>query len=85
MSTLEHEVGRADRVAGFLCAFSFVLAGLAFVTRPGLLAPAAVVVALVATRMTEAHRTLAAAAVVFSSLAFLFGMIIAISADTPLY
>ena len=85
MSTLEHEGRRADTVAGFLCAFSFVLSGLAFVQRPGLLAPAAVVVALVATRMTEAHRTLAAAAVVFSSLAFLFGMIIAISADTPIY
>jgi len=85
LSTLEHEARRGDTVAGFLCAFSFALSGLAFVTRPGLLAPAAVVVALVATRMTEAHRTLAAAAVVFSGLAFLFGMIIAISADTPLY
>lgn len=85
MTTLEHEERRGDRVAGFLCAFSFALSGLAFVTRPGLLAPAAVVVALVATRMTEAHRTLAAAAVAFSALAFLFGMIIAISADTPLY
>jgi hypothetical protein len=71
--------------AGFLCAFSFVLSGLAFAMRPGLLAPAAIVVALVAVRMTEAHRTLAAAAVAFSTLAFLFGMIIAISADTPLY
>ena len=85
MSTLEHEAGRGDRVAGWLCAFSFVLSGLAFATRPGLLAPAAVVVALVAVRMTEAHRTLAAAAVAFSALAFLFGMIVAISADTPLY
>jgi len=85
VSALEHEERRADRVAGFLCAFSFVLSGLAFATRPGLLAPAAVVVALVAVRMTEAHRTLAAAAVAFSTLAFLFGMIIAISADTPLY
>ena len=85
MSAVEHEERRADRVAGFLCAFSFVLSGLAFATRPGLLAPAAVVVAFVAVRMTEAHRTLAAAAVAFSTLAFLFGMIIAISADTPLY
>ena len=85
MSTFEAEVSRTDRVAGFLCAFSFVLSGLAFVTRPGLLAPAAVVVALVATRMTVAHRTLAAAAVAFSALAFLGGMVIAISADTPLY
>lgn len=85
MSTLEHEAGRADRVAGFLCAFSFGLAGIAFVTRPGLLAPAAIVVALVATRMTEALRTLAAVAVAFATLAFLFGMIIAITADTPIY
>jgi hypothetical protein len=85
MSTLEHDARRADNVAGFLCAFSFVLSGIALVQRPGLLAPAAIVLAFVAVRMTEAHRTLAAAAVLASGLAFFFGMIIAITTDTPLY
>ena len=75
----------ADRVAGFLCAFSFALSGIALARNPGLLAPAAIVVALVAVRMTHAHRTLAAVAVIAGALAFLVGMIIAISTDSPLY
>ena len=85
MSTLEHDVRRADTVAGFLCAFSFVLSGIALVQRPGLLAPAAILLAFVAVRMTEAHRTLAGVAVLVSGLAFFFGMVIAIMTDTPLY
>jgi hypothetical protein len=85
MSTIEQDVRRADTVAGFLCAFSFVLSGIALVQRPGLLAPAAIVLAFVAVRMTEAHRTLAGVAVLVSGLAFFFGMVIAITTDTPLY
>ena len=40
---------------------------------------------LVAVRMTHAHRTLAAVAVAVSGLAFLFGMIVAIVTETPIY
>ena len=58
----------ADRVAGFLCAFSFALSGIALVRTPGLLATAAILVALVAVVMTRAHRTLAAAAVAVATL-----------------
>jgi hypothetical protein len=76
---------QADRVAGFLCAFSFALSAVAVARQPGLLAPAAIVVALVATRMTETHRTLAGAAVIAATLSFLLGMIVAISTDAPLY
>ena len=75
----------ADRVAGFLCAFSFALSGIALARTPGLLASAAVLVALAAARMTEAHRTLAAAAVAVSGLAFFFGLVIAITTDNALY
>ena len=74
-----------DRVAGFLCAFSFALSGIALARTPGLLAPAAILVALVAVQMTEAHRTLAAVAVAVSGLAFFFGMVIAIATDSPLF
>ena len=77
--------GSVDRVAGFLCAFSFALSGVALARSPGLLAPAAIVVALVAVRMTDAHRRLAAVAVVVSSLAFFFGMVIAIATDNALF
>ena len=76
---------RSDTVAGFLCAFSFALSGIALVRQPGLLAPTAILLALVATRMTEAHRRLAAAAVLVAGLAFLVGMSIAVWADSPLF
>jgi len=77
--------GSAERVAGFLCAFSLALSGVALARTPGLLAPVAIVVALIAVRMTEAHRRLAAVAVVVSSLAFFFGMVIAITTDSSLF
>jgi hypothetical protein len=76
---------QADRVSGFLCGFSFALSGIALARNPGLLAPAAIIVALVAVRMTETHRTLAAAAVFVGALAFFLGMTVAITTDTPLY
>jgi hypothetical protein len=69
---------RADTVAGFLCAFSLVLSGVAFARTPALLATAAIVVSLVAARMTEAHRTFAVVSLVIATLAFFFGMLVAI-------
>jgi ABC-type Mn2+/Zn2+ transport system permease subunit len=75
----------ADRVAGFLCAFSLALSGVALARSPGVLAPVAIVVALVAVRMTEDHRRLAAVAVIVSTLAFFFGMVIAITTDNSLF
>ena len=76
---------RADTIAGFLCAFSLALSGIAIVRDPGLLAPAAIIVAIVATRMTQAHRTLAAVSVAVAGLAFFFGMLVAIATDNPLF
>lgn len=76
---------RADTVAGFLCAFSLALSGLALVRQPALLAPVAILLALVATRMTEVHKRLAATTVVVSGLAFLVGMSIAVWADVSLF
>lgn len=85
MSTMSQPERRADQIVGFLCACSLALSGIALVTRPGVLATAAIVVALVAVRMAEARRTLATIAVFVGAFAFLAGMTIAISADTPLY
>jgi hypothetical protein len=76
---------RADRVAGFLCAFSFALSGLAIARNPGVLATAAIIVALVAARMTQAHRTLAAVAVGVGAVAFVLGMVVAVLTDSGLY
>jgi acetylornithine/succinyldiaminopimelate/putrescine aminotransferase len=75
----------ADTIGGFLCAFSLALSGIAMVRNPGLLAPAAIVVALVATRMTQVHRRLAAFSVAVAGVAFLVGMTVAIATDNPLF
>ena len=76
---------QADRVAGFLCAFSFALSGIAIARTPGLLATAAIIVALVAVRMTESHRRLASVAVGVGAAAFVLGMVVAVLTDSGLY
>lgn len=83
MSASAHR--RADTVAGFLCAFSLALSGVALVRQPALLAPTAILVALVATRMTVVYRRLAATAVAVGGFAFLVGMSIAVWADVSLF
>jgi predicted membrane protein len=75
----------ADRVAGFLCAFSFALSGIAVVRTPGLLATVAILIALAAVVMTRAHRTLAAVAVAVATCAFFLGMVVAVLTDSSLY
>jgi hypothetical protein len=76
---------RADRVAGFLCAFSFALSGIAIARTPGLLATSAIIVALVAARMTETHRRLASVAVGVGAAAFVVGMSVAVLTDNGIY
>jgi hypothetical protein len=85
MSAPETAYQQADRVAGFLCAFSFALSGIALVRNPGVLATAAILLALVATVMTRAHRTLASVAVGVGALAFFVGMVVAVLTDNALY
>jgi hypothetical protein len=76
---------RADTIAGFLCAFSLALSGVAIARNPGLLGPVAILVALVAARMTLTHRALAAWAVGLAAFAFVLGMSVAIATDNPLF
>ena len=84
MSAIESRP-HADRVAGFLCAFSFALSGIAITRNPGLLATVSILVALVAVVMTRTHRTLAAVAVVVATCAFFVGMVVAVLTDSGLY
>ena len=79
------EERNADRIAGFLCAFSFALSGIAIARTPGVLATAAVIVALVAARMTQTRRTLAAVAVGVAGAAFVLGMTVAVLTDGGIY
>jgi len=76
---------RADRVAGFLCAFSFALSGIAIARTPALLATSAIMLALVAARMTETHRRLASVAVFIGASAFVGGMAVAVVTDNGIY
>jgi hypothetical protein len=86
VTAYEHSTRRrADTVAGFLCAFALTIAGLAVVRHPALLATAAIAVALVAARMTQAHRVLATITVAAATLSFFFGMLVAIVTDTALF
>lgn len=83
MSAIPHR--RADTIAGFLCAFSLAIAAVAIARTPALLGPVAILIALVAARMSDTHRTLAAWTVAASTVAFFLGMVVAISTDNPLY
>jgi hypothetical protein len=76
---------RADRVAGFLCAFSFALSVIAIARTPALLSTAAIILALVAARMTETHRRLASAAVFIAAASFVVGMAVAVVTDNGIY
>jgi hypothetical protein len=76
---------RGDMVAGFLCAFSFALSGIAIVRNPGLLAPVAILVAFIAVRMSDTRRTLAAWAVAVAGFAFFAGMVVAVTTNSALF
>jgi hypothetical protein len=72
-------------IAGFLCAFALFLSLVAVARTPGLLAPVAILVALVAARMSDTHRKLAAWTVAAATSAFVLGMSVAIATDNPLF
>lgn len=83
MIAVPHE--RSDTIAGFLCAFALAIAGIAAVRTPALLAPVAIVIALVAARMSTVHQKLAAWTVGLATAAFVVGMVVAISTDNALF
>ena len=81
----QQEPRRADTIAGFLCAFALALSLVSIARTPALLAPVAILVAIVAARMSEVHQKLAAWTVGVATTAFLIGMVVAISTDHALY
>jgi hypothetical protein len=74
-----------DIVGGMLAAASIAVSAIAIVQTPVRLAPAAIVVALVAAAIGGRHRTLATLAVAVAAIAWVVGMTIAIAAENPLY
>jgi hypothetical protein len=81
-----------DVVAGLLAAASIVLSAIAMGVglllqldaHPARLAPVAIVVALVAARMSERYQSLALKAALFGALAWVVGMTIVVATDGPL-
>lgn len=89
MSTPEHTAGDSwsavDIVAGFLAAASIFLSALGLVERPARFVPAAVLLALISTRMTTRNSRIAGIAVAVAVVCFPLGMTIAIATENPLY
>ena len=81
-----------DTVAGLLAAASLVLSAIAMGlglllqldAHPARLAPVAIVMALVAARMSERYQSLALKAALFGGFAWVVGMTVAIVTDGPL-
>ena len=81
-----------DTVAGLLAVASIVLSGivmgfgllLQLDARPARLAPVAILLALVAARMSERAQSLALKAALFAAFAWIVGMTVAIVTDGPL-
>ena len=81
-----------DVVAGLLASASIVLSAIAMGVglllqldaHPARLAPVAIVIALVAARMSERYQSLALKAALFGALAWVVGMTIVVATDGPL-
>lgn len=82
-----------DTIAGLLAVASVVLSGIAMGlglllqldARPARLAPAAVVLALVAARMSARFQSLALKAALFGAVAWVVGMTVAVVTEGPLF
>jgi hypothetical protein len=82
----------ADTIAGLLAVGSVVLSGVAMGlglllqldSHPARLVPVAAVAALVAARMSPRYQSLALKAALFSGLAWLVGLTVAVVTDGPL-
>ena len=84
-STDEHRWSTADTVAGFLATLSIVASALALIWRPVRLIPFAVVLALIAARMSARNQRIAWYAVVAAVICWTAGMTIAVVTENPLY
>ena len=72
-------------VSGLLSASALFAALLALAYRPARIVPAAIVLALVAARMSDRHRRLAAVAVAATGICWVLGMTFAVITSNPLF
>jgi hypothetical protein len=81
----EDRGGPAETVAGLMAAASIAVGAVALVERPAVIAPGAIIVALVAAGIGGRHETLARWAVALGALWWFLGMTIAIATGGELY
>ena len=74
-----------DTVAGLLATISIFGSGLGTIYRPVRIIPFAIVVALIAARMSERQQRLAGFAVAIAVICWILGMTIAVVTENPLY
>lgn len=72
-------------VSGLLSASALFAALLALAYRPARIVPAAIVLSLVAARMSDRHRRLAAVAVAAAGICFVLGMTFAVITNNSLF
>ena len=86
MSSVPHERGgAAEAVAGLLASSAIFISLIALVYRPARITPVAIVLALVAARMTTAHSRLAGFAVGIAAACWFLGMTIAVVTRNPIF
>ncbi len=80
-----HRWSAADNVAGFLATLSIFASALGLIWRPVRLIPFAVVIALIAARMSARNQRIAWYAVIAAVVCWTLGMTIAVVTENPLY
>jgi len=80
-----HRWSAADNVAGFLATLSIFASGLGLIWRPVRLIPFAIVIALIAARMSARNERIAWYAIVAAVVCWTLGMTIAVVTENPLY
>ena len=80
-----HRWSAADNVAGFLATLSIFASALGLIWRPVRLIPFAIVIALIAARMSARNERIAWYAVVTAVICWTVGMTIAVVTKNPLY
>lgn len=80
-----HRWSTADTVAGFLATLSIFASGLGLIWRPLRIVPFAILLALVAARMSARNERIAFYAVIAGVACWTVGMAIAVITKNPLY
>ena len=80
-----HRWSTADTVAGFLATLSIFASAIGLVWHPMRLIPAAILVALIAARMSARNERVAFIAVIAGVVCWTAGMAIAVVTENPLY